>query len=185
MKTLIGIAGRKRAGKDTVAAHLVERFGYEQRSFAALLKRMALAVDPIVDIGFDSRVIYRLSQVVDEEGWEGAKEYGEVRRFLQTLGTDGVRGHLGEDAWVDAALPSAPTSRTVFADVRFPNEAQRILDCGGQLLRIVRPGQSKVDLHSSETALCDWDIPVVVNDGSIEQLCRRAEWVLTYSSKWI
>lgn len=103
---IIGLTGRKRSGKSTAARYLVEDHGFTELSFAEPLKRMALAVNPI--IGFRStpdgvQRVY-LSDVVHEIGWECAKdEYPEVRRFLQLLGTEGVRDHIGQDTWVNLA----------------------------------------------------------------------------------
>jgi len=47
---LIGLIGRKRAGKDTVADVLVAEYGYTKVAFADPLKRAALALDPIVHV---------------------------------------------------------------------------------------------------------------------------------------
>lgn len=42
----IGIVGRKRSGKDTAAAALVEKLGYVRHGFADPLKDAALALNP-------------------------------------------------------------------------------------------------------------------------------------------
>jgi hypothetical protein len=44
------------------------------------------------------------------------------------------------------------TSAVAFTDLRYPNEAQRILDLGGEVWEIIRPGLSS-DGHASETPL--------------------------------
>lgn len=168
---LVGILGRKQAGKDTAAAGLIAA-GYTRRGFADPLKAMALAIDPIVV----PREI-RLSEVVEARGWEGAKAIQEVRRFLQRLGTEGVREHLGHDAWINAFLDAwvdAGFPNTVAPDVRFQNEAHAIRSDGGVLIRIVRPGQEGGDDHVSEAAadLIPVDLEVV-NDGTVEELQRQ------------
>ncbi len=172
----IGIAGRKRSGKDTVAKIFVE-MGYERRAFADPLKEMALAIDPIVhwqrqpDPGI---MTFTLSEIIERYGWEVAKEeFPEVRRFLQRLGSEGVRGTFGPDAWVDLMFPIFRP--TVITDVRFPSEVDAIRSRGrGVVIRVVRPGYDGDD-HQSERALDDVDLPVVVNDSTIEELWRRAE----------
>jgi hypothetical protein len=135
------------------------------------------------------RRIARLSDLVDGLGWEIAKEIREVRRLLQALGTEAGRAILGEDVWVDATfreisraqdaaddaavdsarlrqvcLPAYYQLRSVIADVRFPNEAQAVLDAGGMLIRVVRPGYvtPAVLPHPSETALDDWPFEHVI-----------------------
>src|ERR1051326_2875992 len=108
---------------------------------------MALAVDPLVLIDVDDPLgswsaVRRLSTVVEAVGWDKAKENEDVRRFLQRLGTDGVRNHLGDNIWVDSLFrrlesyeePSART-KVVITDVRFPNEADAIRQRGGEIWR--------------------------------------------------
>ncbi len=178
----IGVAGLKRSGKDTVGRHFVS-LGYEQRAFADPLKEMALAVDPVVTgcVGLDNPLEgprqRRLSQVVEAIGWERAKEeHAEVRRFLERLGTHGVRDTFGDDAWVDLAFPVE--RKTVFTDVRFPNEVDAIKSRGrGVVIRVVRPGVVSSGSRV-ETALDDVDLPTVINDSTVEELWRRAENVV-------
>ena len=142
---IIGLTGRKRSGKSTAARYLVENHGFTELSFAEPLKRMALAVDPRV--GPESDPV-RLSEAVGVWGWEEAKDrFPEVRRFLQRLGTEGVRDHIGQDTWVNLAeleiirvireneqVDQVAESNIVFADVRFENEAALIREWGGVVI---------------------------------------------------
>jgi hypothetical protein len=145
--TLIGITGYAQHGKDTIGKRLVEAHGFTRFAFADALKSMALVLDPIVHEvpeGLDASVS-GLSWTVDRGGWEEAKKNPEVRRFLQVLGTEAVRDHLGEDSWVRALEKSwieSGVENAVVTDVRFPNEAEWIHRQGGTLVRIrrVNPG---------------------------------------------
>ena len=107
---LIGLIGRKRSGKDTFAAALVEHRGYARVAFADPLRELALAIDPLVGpapLPGDAVARYRrLSDVIDAIGWEAAKDcVPEVRSTaLQNLG-QALRG-VDEDFWVDQALES-------------------------------------------------------------------------------
>src|SRR5690606_14013507 len=90
---LIGIAGKKRSGKDTVAKAL-EPFGYQRVGFADELKKMALEINPVIAAEEDasnwppSPIAVRLGDMVAALGWEDAKDdTPEVRKFLQELGT--------------------------------------------------------------------------------------------------
>lgn len=168
---IVGLAGYAGAGKDTAAQTLVAA-GYRQDSFAAPLKAMALACNPIVR--GDSP--QRLSHLVSDRGWEWAKTFPEVRRFLQRLGTDAVRNHLGEDVWANALMSrwyEADRRDTVVTDVRFPNEARAISDeyMAYRLIWIDRSGIGPVNSHASDQGLvrhlCTHEI---VNDGSVEEL---------------
>jgi hypothetical protein len=154
---IIGFTGRAQHGKDTSAQVLVEEFGFTRYAFADQLKSMALVLNPIIqNFGFPKHPD-RLQTLVALMGWEKAKRIEEVRRFLQVLGTEGVRQHLGDNAWVAAlekrlledghiALDESyvpypyvlPNAKLTVADVRFPNEAEWISKMGGEVWRIRR-----------------------------------------------
>ncbi|TDC35725.1 hypothetical protein E1166_23280 [Micromonospora sp. KC213] len=168
--------GRARAGKDTVAARLVERHGFQRYAFADALRRAALVADPIVipiDTVNGSR---RLSEVVGEVGWEAAKETREVRRTLQQFGI-GIR-EIDPDFWVRVVMDSvkADVRPCVITDVRFPNEAEAVRAAGGTLVRVVRPGQDESDRHISETALAGWPTThAIINDADLHSLLNKVD----------
>lgn len=104
------------------------------------------------------------------------------RLFLQRFGTEAHRDLFGEDIWVDQVLPcreggAAPSYQdydvVLMPDVRFPNEAQRILSLDGLLVRIVRPDRKQDDQHSSEQVL---DVPseTICNDQGLDDLQKLA-----------
>lgn len=188
---LIGIAGRKRSGKDTLASRLVSHHGFTRVAFADPLKAVALDLDPLVTIEPDEFGLFygpgvvlgtqaelvRLAALVEDIGWEAAKEFREVRRILQALGV-AVREHVDQDAWVSTALETADIldGPVVITDVRFPNEVRMVREAGGRVVRIARPGLPETDLHVSETALDDL-VPdyAVSNDSDLEHLYRQAD----------
>lgn len=171
---LVGLTGFAGSGKDTAAAGLVAA-GWTRQAFADPVRAMALAIDPLVEWDVFSHNPVRLSLLVAKRGWHVSKQCPEVRRLLQVIGTDAVRVHLGEDAWVQA-FDRARDRRadTVATDVRFPNEAHHIQRMGGIVIRIDRPGIGPVNGHESEI-LVDGVVTdaVVVNDGTPEQLRAR------------
>ncbi len=132
---LIGLTGYAQHGKDTIAQVLVDEYGFRQVAFAEPLKRLAYELNPTVE------GIGRLQSIVDAEGWDKAKQWPEVRRLLQVLGTS-ARDILGPDTWVHAAerviLASGPD--VVVSDCRFHNEFRFIARMGGELWRVTRPG---------------------------------------------
>lgn len=164
---IIGLVGPARSGKDTVAGLLVEHHGFVRVGLADAVKDMALAVDPLVLLGKG----WRLSQIVEDKGWEAAKEIGEVRRILQSLGTEGGRRIFGDECWVDVARrKSYGHDRVVWSDVRFRNEATRCR----HVVRVTRPGFGPLNGHASEveqaSIVCDW---VIVNDGTLDDLAGK------------
>lgn len=170
---LVGLTGYAGSGKDCAAAGLVAA-GWTRQAFADPVRSMALAIDPLVVWPLFSPDPVRLSLLVAKRGWPVAKQAPEVRRLLQTIGTDGVRAHLGADAWVQAFdLARDRRSDTVAPDVRFPNEALHIRRMGGIVIRIDRPGVGPVNGHVSE-AVDGLEVDAtVVNDGTVEQLQAR------------
>lgn len=170
---LVGLIGKKRVGKDTFAAVLVEEFGFARVAFADPLKEMALTIDPPIPF-YGTRL---LSEKVADYGWEFVKDtYPEARRFLQRLG-DGAR-QFDPEFWVRAGMAQVYSTRgsrslamfqhvdapkpVVITDVRYPNEADAIRDAGGTLVRIVRPGVDDGDTHESETALDGYEVDATI-----------------------
>lgn len=177
---LVGMMGRARAGKDTVAHRLVTDHGFRRYAFADALKEVALQADPIVTPLDTVGRSVRLSEVVAAVGWEGAKEHREVRRTLQALGV-AVRS-VDPFFWVSAVMDEVEhrTGPVVITDVRFPNEAATIRDAGGVLVRVIRPGQDASDQHVSETALNDWKPDFeVLNDGDLHSLLKKVDAMAT------
>lgn len=177
---LIGLSGYAGCGKDTFAAALSEAEGYEVRSFAEPIRQMLYAMNPQVQSEYAAGYNYQLRDIVNAVGWEYAKGWPEVRRLLQSLGTEAGRGILGEDVWVNTAMGAQRGKRTVFKDVRFRNEAQEIVNRGGIVVNIQRDGVGPLGnaegvAHQSETSMDDWDFDYVIhNDGDIPALRQQA-----------
>lgn len=173
--TLIGLSGYAQTGKDTVAAILVDRHRYTRVAFADKLKAIAEDIDPIVGrtghrLGDDLGWLDDCIETNGEDRWSWAKRNPETRRFLQKLG-EACRTHIDPNVWIDAALNNAPAGDIVISDVRYSNEAQAIVDMGGEIWRISRPGVGPANGHISETALDDWPFGrLITNDGTVEDL---------------
>ena len=122
------------------------------------------------------------------------------RLLLQKIGTDLFRNQLLNNIWVNSLfskyIPDIDSKATyleypnwIITDVRFPNEAEKIKEKGGVLIRIESPRCNYNDNHSSEIALDDyggigdevradrWD-SVIFNDGTIEELIEKVKKVL-------
>lgn len=183
---IVGLAGYAGAGKDTAALALIDA-GWRLDSFAHTLKSMALALNPwirYVSVS-TSRVILeyrfeRLTDIVERLGWEKAKEIPEVREFVQRTGTEAVRDHLDQQAWVkivEKRWTEHSCDDVVIKDARFPNEGHWIRKpppaCypSNILAWIDRPGWEPVNAHSSDQGLirplCTHEL---VNDGTPEEL---------------
>lgn len=183
----IGLTGKARAGKSAVAEILREKHGFAVVGFADTLKSMALAIDPVIPIPEFPHRTARLSQIHGWAGWERAKDrYPEVRRFLQKLGTEGVRDHLGKDAWVDAWAKKvdeayiAGAKGVAVPDVRFLNEARAIRQ-RGHVWKIERPGDHGASAagHVSEAGIpADLVSEFVFNDGTLDDLAEMVNEIM-------
>lgn len=204
---VLGIVGLKRSGKDTAAQALVDQ-GWTRMAFADPLKEMAMKLrgvwvevpegvhlDAAVPVMRDSSghggSFAQYHYVVDALGMEAAKDLvPDVRRLLQTLGTDCVRGTFGGTAWVDLmerkihqALSDGES--VVIPDVRFHEEFDLIARLGGDVIGVWRGddtsfvedvlcgGYVAQDEHESERNAYELLLRtgfVIHNDGSIGDL---------------
>jgi hypothetical protein len=95
-----------------------------------------------------------------------------VRHALQTLGTNWGRDMIHKDTWTNAAMNEARDVMirgygVVFDDVRFDNEAEAILNAGGVIIRINRPGVAQM-AHASELGVSDHLITTTIDNNSSE-----------------
>lgn len=168
---IIGLTGKRLSGKDTAGKYLVENHGFERIAFADKLKEGVAALFDItasqvndmktennvfVAIGYKNRPIHPETEQPSAM-WSPSVEYTWIE-FLQRFGTEMGRKVWGWDFWVDMALPPHQNTRRniVVTDVRFENEAKRIVDLGGVIIRLTRPlVDERHDGHESEFGIPD------------------------------
>ena len=165
---VVGLCGLAQSGKDTAAGALIED-GFIRLAFADALRDAVYALDPIVGSdGVGAR------SVVDALGWDLAKtSFPEVRRVLQRFGTEVGRDQFGEGFWVERlrAQMSGSALGYVITDCRFVNEERFVHSLGGVMVRVVRPGVSLLNDHSSEAHISGLVVDAeIVNDGSVAGL---------------
>jgi hypothetical protein len=93
-----------------------------------------------------------------------------MREMQQRIGTNAMRKGLHENVWVISSFAGySDNDNWAFSDVRFPNEADAILEKGGTLIRIERPGIKSMD-HPSETSLDNYPFEnTLYNDCTLEE----------------
>ena len=185
---IIGIAGAKRAGKNTVAKFIAEEFGNEYEvcewSFAEDLKRSAAEA-----LGETSDHI-QFCEALKEHGtiavYMDDTKVSEIsgREYLQFYGTEAHRDIFDTDFWVNntlnkicrieqnISLEDWKNRIDLITDVRFPNEAEEIRDLGGKILKVRRDEvEQSGDTHASEKPLPDELIDrTILNNGTLEEL---------------
>jgi hypothetical protein len=179
---IIGLSAFAQSGKDTAADILVTERGFVKLGFADALRSFVYAADPIIghfhDWNDDDEPVkyIRYAAEVDRIGYEAVKkDYPEAREILQRIGTEAGRKVIGDSVWVDTAFKNVyPDTNYVFADTRFPNEADAIRSRGGKVVRIDRLGVNMVNAHASETALLEYRFDYrLANDSTLEVLRER------------
>lgn len=173
---LIGLHGKKGSGKDTIYDIIREDFqgigvNVVRDAFADRLKLSAyrsFKPDATLEEAYDWAERLKNGGYVISIG-ENHRTMKEAtgRQFFQYFGTEAHRDIFGQDFWVDAVLPDwqdddygredglTRNDILVITDVRFENEADRILDCGGHVWHVVRPSTEDDDDHVSEQVLAD------------------------------
>lgn len=156
--TIIGITGLAGSGKSTAAEFICDSGEYTRVSFATPLK------DMLRKLGIDC---------ADKEATPDILCGKTVRYALQTLGTEWGRQLIGQDIWARSAMEYAQHRLpVVFDDVRFENEAQAIIDAGGEIWQIVRPGLEAMD-HASEAGIPSSLVSrILYNDRTAEELIQ-------------
>lgn len=164
---IIGFAGKAGAGKST-AADCLQQEGFVRDAYAAKIKK---AVSEIFCIPMETLLGDRTIKEQIDPYWGMSS-----RKIMQLFGTEACRRVFGEALWervlwrrwTDLKLSEY---NLVIDDIRYPNEARAILDRGGRIIEIVRPGADHGDTHSSEQPLPDELVSIrLANDGTVWDL---------------
>lgn len=175
----LGLSGVAGAGKDTVYDRLRELYGerFVRLSVADPLKESVAAL-------FDCTLEELEAWKRDENYVVGLGEYLDhdtndvrptvvlsMREFLQRYGTESHREVFGDDFWLDEWERRAQKIHeqrrdavVVNTSVRFENEAQRILDLGGEVWEVVGPQDAGAEGHASEAPLPEQLISRVIDN---------------------
>lgn len=158
-------------GKSSIAQLLL---GYTRVGFADPLRQMVTEL--LKAAGYPWDQAQRFVQWEKEEPLLRLPEYPTARHLMQTLGTEWGRDVIHPDLWVEvwASKVRALGCPVVADDVRFPNEAAKILSMGGELWAVTRPGYQDRSGHRSEAGL--GDVPfarVITNDGTMADLQQQ------------
>ena len=161
---VIAVAGRKHAGKTTVADMIIraaeaDGFAVMQRGCSELVAR-EVSQHIAHKVGINTEQAYRLLLGVGKEAY---------RPLLQWWGGEYRRGQCGDDYWLSrmadeidrfAAAEAHAAGRPalfIMAGIRYRNEADWVRAQGGYVLRVERPGLPHYDdNHSTERDLDDY-----------------------------
>ena len=152
---IIGLLGYIGSGKDTTAEIIKQMYpeqNFKHRKYSAKLKEICSILLNVPKERFED-IDYKKSFL---------PEYNmTVRGFMQNLGTDALRNHIHSDIWVKSLFYEYSKEKNaeeeyeypnwIISDVRFPNEASKIKEMGGVLIKILR---KEIQYnHSSEISI--------------------------------
>jgi hypothetical protein len=166
---IVGLAGRKRVGKDSVANILINKYGYRNDSFANPIRKfIALLTNSV-----NADETYQLDADKEEPiEWLG----GISKRYMmQTLGTEWGRDLVHPEIWINALWRRVDVKNAsvplVISDIRYEDEAQSVREKGGWVVHVCRPGLPQTDMHETESNLYIKKTDgIVYNDGDISAL---------------
>lgn len=183
MTRLIGIAGIKGSGKDTLAEVLIYRHKFTKVSFSDPLKSILSEVMCLPPIQLEDAKLkdalfpqpieimgYHINRILDELELKGTPiNEGAVKGSLALAGfkatnprelmqfvAEMVRCQVGQDTWVNLWLKEqAKHERVIATDARYPNERQAVRSLNGKNVLVKRPDLLNNDSHISENNLGD------------------------------
>jgi hypothetical protein len=164
---LIGLTGKARSGKDTVAKMLYAQHAFTRIAFADPLKLAA----------------QQMFGLTIEQTWSDAVKEDVIpywgmspRQMFQLLGNEAVKPVFGNYVWIKRWHMTydlfKDTDDIVAPDVRFDHEAECIRSLGGVIVEIQR-GIGLVGStgsHASERGLSTLPDVTIKNDGTLEEL---------------
>lgn len=180
---LIGICGKSRNGKDTIADYLVSKYAFEKLILSEPLKEACKIL-----FGFNDEQLYGNSKEIIDPNFGTSP-----RIILQYLGTDIFRKdinkiipNINDNFWMNIVIKKYlekckenKNTKVVISDIRFKNEIDTFRKMNGILIKIIRPNVNTEDQHESEknipTLECDHDI---INDGTIQDLYKKIDFLI-------
>ena len=178
---IIAICGPKRAGKDTIADHLISKYNYEKIKIADPLKSVTKEL-----FGFTEDQIGETDakDIIDER-WGITP-----RRALQFFGTEVMQykiqellPDIGRKFWINRLVEgsiSNPGAKYVISDLRFLHEYEELYKKTKDnlcIIKVLRPGKTdEKDTHVSELEYkgIKEDI-LLINDGDIGNLLIKLD----------
>jgi hypothetical protein len=200
MKTIMGVCGLKRAGKDTLAK-LIQQNNPKFRitHFADKLKQFSSEIFDIEYKRFEENDLKEkpfdipihmddfLSDMRSVTGlilFSKNKIAKNPRELLQFFGTEYVR-EVSANYWIDTTLSSiGPDESVLVGDCRFVNEEKAIKKMNGSVIKVVRFNDGNIefttkDMHPSEVEVAhiEADLTILNPTGNIPFLEKIAQCI--------
>ncbi len=197
---IIAFSGRKQSGKSELC-DLCVSFGYQCINFADELKNLVMSclelsreqLERNKDTGNQQYYLMNHAAYIAKETnidvdiiqQHVDTQFKSIREILQVIGTDIIRKYNPD--WHIHRIQQKLDNNTMYciSDVRFPNEKRFVESLNGDCWYIIRPNNTNINNHSSETSL-RWAQfrNIIVNDGDVASFKSRWTNVLmSYNNK--
>lgn len=177
---IIGISGKKRSGKDTVAKLIANHLDCDILSFATPVKEVtALMMGYEKDEFLSDNCKDKIYTFIDGKTITG-------RELLQMVGTDCMRNIINETVWItnmNNRILSSKKKYIIIPDVRFDNEYNYIKNNNGIIIRTERTDLKSNDTHISENMLDNYhfDYTIKCKTGEYDIIEENVKNILIYS----
>ena len=171
-KSIIAICGYKRSGKDTLANHLLEHYGFKRKSFADPVKEIAGII-----FGFTAEQLNGddKDKFVSVLGGEWDITPREAFRFIGTdIGQykmNDLLPNIGRKLWCYSVFNEYDLKpyRLVIPDLRFRHEFDEIKKRDGYVIRVIKDGiTSDGNISEREGESFQADMTIYNNAGIYE-----------------
>ena len=184
---VIGISGKIRSGKSRVAKTIIGIL--EENGKYGVVKSFAQPLYEIISEMYDNDIDTikkdkqdKLPVYINTRQTPSGFRISSYREILQIIGT-GARNYGDIDIWVNALFGCNNEKITnylgnnkgavwIIDDLRFPNEAKRIKECNGILIRVERE-KHQPNEHTIENSLNDWKDWDLVIENDFETMKKR------------
>jgi|DEB0MinimDraft_4_1074332.scaffolds.fasta_scaffold00365_4 hypothetical protein len=168
--TVVGLVGYPNTGKDTLAAELCDKYGYQRFAFGDAVKELLLELDPH----------YQKSLWVLERNKRDNSFH--TREKLQNLGQ--FMREVDKDYWINKLNNAGVPMNAVFTDIRYENELAFVRrNFGGVIFGVSRTGSGPVNDHASErntTELLKYVDYTIENEGTPSEAADDIRTKLDY-----
>lgn len=162
---IIGISGKIGSGKTYTAKYIKNKllqYNFEKKSFGYNVKKIVSFLTGIPM----TTILSRKAKSIYLSEWN--MTLGEM---FQNIGTEALRDNFHSDVWILSMFAKYNDNKNwIIDDVRFSNEAKKIKELGGILIRLegdpkgVRKKDIRKKNHKSETMLDDYqDFDILFN----------------------
>lgn len=180
-KLLIGLHGKARVGKDTVAKHLIAKHNLLRYGPSVRVKLTTAAM-------FDFPVEY-----LDDDNMKDQMDpfwQMTYRQMAQKVGKESSRDVFGDDIWmrhVERTLQNLDDDVTgiILPDIRYESEVTWIKAHGGEVMYIIRESAPKItgfEGHDGERGLpIELANYIIYNDSTIGGMLEQADQLFKYT----